>query len=121
MLDILPAKKKEQLFSAERNQRSRLSSFEANRQGGNAMATFHDPVKCFAPLEVIERLLEIRGELGFQEVIYLDNSLDLADFLDAYGFDVYSFSTENEKINYGDYRATIVPGGDFVHGSLTAH
>lgn len=85
------------------------------------MATYNDPVKCFAPLEVLERLLEIRAELGFSQVIYLDNSLDLADFLDAYGFDVYSFSTENQKINYGDYRATIVPGGDSVHCSLTAH
>ncbi len=49
------------------------------------------------------------------------NSVDLAEFLDAYGFDVYSFSSKNEKINYGDYRATIVPGGDAVHCSLTAH
>ena len=48
------------------------------------MATYNDPVKCFAPLEVLERLLEIRAELGFSQVIYLDNSLDLADFLDAY-------------------------------------
>jgi len=24
------------------------------------MATYRDPVRCFAPLEVIERLLEIR-------------------------------------------------------------
>jgi hypothetical protein len=93
----------------------------AKRQGGSKMATYNDPVKCFAPLEVLERLLEIRAELGFPEVIYLDNSLDLADFLDAYGFDVYSFSTENKKINYGDYRATIVPGGDIVHCSMTAH
>lgn len=85
------------------------------------MATFQDPVKCFAPIEVIERLLEIRAELGFPEVVYLDNSLDLADFLDAYGFDGYSFSTGNEKINYGDYCASIVPGGDFAHCSLTSH
>jgi predicted dienelactone hydrolase len=85
------------------------------------MATYNDPVKCFAPLEVIERLLEIRAELGYQKVIYLDNSTDLADFLDSYGFDVYSFSTKNEKINYGDYRTTIVPGGDTVHCSMTAH
>lgn len=85
------------------------------------MATYRDPIKCFAPLEVIERLLEIRAELGYAEVLYVDNSLDLVEFLDAYGFDIYSFSTENEKINYGDYRAQIVPGGDNVHCSLTAH
>ncbi len=85
------------------------------------MATYNDPVTCFAPLEIIERLLEIRAELGFTEVLYVDNSLDLAEFLDAYGFDVYAFSSKNEKINYGDYRASIVPGGDFVHCSMTAH
>lgn len=85
------------------------------------MATYQDPVKCFAPLEVIERLLEIRAECGFSQSIFLDNSLDLAQFLDAYGFDVYSFSMQNEKINYGDYRAVIVPGGDAVHASMTAH
>ena len=85
------------------------------------MATYKDPIRCFAPLEVIERLLEIRSELGFSEVLYVDNSIDLAEFLDAYGFDVYALSSTGEKINYGDYRATIVPGGDFIHGSLTAH
>lgn len=85
------------------------------------MATFKDPVRCFAPIEVLERLLEIRAEMGYSEAIYLDSSVELADYLDAYGFDIYAFSTENEKLNYGDYRAPVVPGGDSVHGSLTAH
>ena len=85
------------------------------------MATYNDPIRCFAPLEVIERLLEIRSELGFTEVLYIDNSIDLADFLDAFGFDGYSFSTKSEKISYGNYRASIVPGGDVVHCSITAH
>lgn len=85
------------------------------------MATFKDPIQCFAPLEIIERLLEIRAELGYSEVLHVDNSMDLAEFLDAYGFDVYSFSNRSEKINYGDYRASIVPGGDAVHCSMTAH
>ncbi len=88
---------------------------------GKIMATFHDPIRCFAPLEIIERLLEIRMELGYEKVLYVDNSVDLVEFLDAYGFDVYAFSSKNEKINYGDYRAPIVPGGDNVHCSLTAH
>jgi hypothetical protein len=85
------------------------------------MATFRDPITCFAPLEIIERLLEIRLELGFEKVLYVDKSIDLVEFLDAFGFDVYAFSSKNEKINYGDYRAPIVPGGDNVHCSLTAH
>ena len=85
------------------------------------MATYQDPTKCFAPLEVVERLLEIRAELGYGETIYLDSSQELTDFLDAYGFDIYAFSTGNKKINYGDYRTPVVPGGDLVHTSLTAH
>lgn len=86
------------------------------------MATYKDPIQCFAPLEVIERLLEIRAELGYAAVLYADKTVDLAEFLDAYGFDVYAFSSdENAKINYGDYRASIVPGGDTIHCSITAH
>ena len=85
------------------------------------MATFKDPTQCFAPLEVVERLLEIRAELGFSETVYMLRSEELTDFLDAYGFDIYAFSTENEKINYGDYRSPVVPGGDAMHTSIKAH
>lgn len=86
------------------------------------MATFNDPVKCFAPLEVIERLLEIRAELGYAEVIYLDSSIELVQFLDAFGFDVYALSgNPEEKLNFGHYRTPIVPGGDVVNSSLTGH
>jgi hypothetical protein len=85
------------------------------------MATFRDPSLCFAPIEVVERLLEIRAELGFTETLYLDRSQELTDFLDAYGFDIYAFSTENEKINYDDISTPVVPGGDNLHCSLTAH
>lgn len=85
------------------------------------MATFQDPIRCFAPIEVIERLLEIRADAGYPEAVYLDNSSELADCLDAYGFDIYVFTGKNEKLNYGDYRAPIVPGGDSIHCSITAH
>lgn len=85
------------------------------------MATHKDPDQCFAPLEVIERLLSIRAELGFSETLYLDRSQELTDFLDAYGFDAYAFSTENDKINYDDYSTPVVPGGDNLHSSFTAH
>ncbi len=85
------------------------------------MATFNDPAKCFAPLEVIERFLEIRAELGFTETVYLMRSEQITDFLDAYGFDIYAFSTKNEKIKYGDYRSPVVPGGDTHHTSIKAH
>jgi hypothetical protein len=85
------------------------------------MATFKDPVRCFAPIEMVERLLEIRAECGYVEAVYLHDSKELADHLDAIGFDVYVFQTQNEKINYGDYCAPIVPGGDNVHCSITTH
>jgi hypothetical protein len=76
------------------------------------MATYKDPVEQFAPLEVVERMLQIRAECGFVEAIYLHESDSLADFLDAYGFNVYAFSSKNEAIDYGKYRAPLVPNGD---------
>jgi hypothetical protein len=85
------------------------------------MATFKDPSHCFAPLEVIERLLQIREELGFSQTIYLDRSQELTDFLDAYGFDIYAFSTGNDKISIDDLSTPVVPGGDNLHCSITAH
>lgn len=85
------------------------------------MATFKDPDQCFAPLEVIERLLQIRVELGFSETVYIDRSQELTDFFDAYGFDIYAFSTRNDKINYDDYSTPVVPGGDNIHSSELAH
>lgn len=85
------------------------------------MATFKDPAQCFAPLEVIDRLLEIRSELGFSQRLYLERVDQLTDSLDAYGFDIYAFSTRNDKLNYGDYRTPVVPGGDSMHNSELAH
>ena len=85
------------------------------------MATFKDPTQCFAPLEVVERLLEIREELGYSKNIYLNRADELTDSLDAYGFDIYAFSTKNEKLNYGDYRTPVVPGGDTMHTTPNSH
>lgn len=85
------------------------------------MATFRNPERCFAPLEVVERFLEIREEMGFSKSVYVLESEQLTDFLDAFGFDVYAFATDNQKINYGDYRAPVVPGGETHHLSATGH
>ncbi len=85
------------------------------------MATFNDPGICFAPLEVIERMLGIREELGFSQTLYIPQTEQLTDFLDSYGFDIYAFSTKNEDINFGDYRSPVVPGGDTHHLSVMAH
>lgn len=85
------------------------------------MASYRNPDHSFSPIEVIERLLQIRDELGFSETLYLDRSQHLTDFLDSYGFDIYAFWTSNEKITFDVYRTPVVPGGDLVHCSLTAH
>ena len=87
----------------------------------SVMATYRDPVSCFAPLEVIERLLEIRVEAGYSPAVYLLSPDDLADYLDAYGFDVYALSEAEAEFHFGDYRAPLAPGGDHAHCSLTAH
>lgn len=86
------------------------------------MATYRDPVRVFAPLEVVERLLEIRAEAGYQPIVYLRSPEDLAMYFDAYGFDVYTFFNDPEaRFEYGKYRAPYAPGGDHVHCSATAH
>ena len=94
---------------------------EVEKKGAGEMATYRDPVRCFAPLEVIERLLEIRVEAGYSPAVYLLSPDDLADYLDAYGFDVYALSEAEAEFHFGDYRAPLAPGGDHAHCSLTAH
>jgi len=94
---------------------------EIEKKGAGHMATYRDPVSCFAPLEVIERLLEIRVEAGYSPAVHLLSPDDLADYLDAYGFDVYALSEAEAEFHFGDYRAPLAPGGDHAHCSLTAH
>jgi len=94
---------------------------EIEKKGAGNMATYRDPVRCFAPLEVIERLLEIRVEAGYSPAVYLLSPDDLADYLDACGFDVYALSEAEAEFHFGDYRASLAPGGDHAHCSLTAH
>ena len=89
--------------------------------GAGNMATYRDPVRCFAPLEVIERLLEIRDEAGYSSAIFLLSLDDLAAYLDAYGFDVYALSEAEAQFHFGDYRAPLAPGGDHAHSSVTTH
>lgn len=85
------------------------------------MATAKDPTLCFAPLEVVERLLEIREELGYRPAIFLERINDLTEVLDAFGFDIYDVSGKRGKLNYGDYTSPVVPGGDSMHTSILAH
>ncbi|MGH9899078.1 MAG: hypothetical protein ACRD63_09810 [Pyrinomonadaceae bacterium] len=85
------------------------------------MATYRDPVRCFAPLEMIERLLEIRTEAGCSPFVYIRSSSDLVTYLDAYGFDVFAFNNSDASFDFGKYSSQLAPGGDRLHSSITAH
>lgn len=85
------------------------------------MATYRDPARTFAPLEIIERLLEIRFDAGHAPALYVQSSNDIAMYLDAYGFDVYAFDEIEPVFQFGKYRAACAPGGDQAHESLSAH
>ena len=61
------------------------------------MASFRDPAKTFSPIEVIERLLEITDYFGHQPILYISRDDDLAMYLDSFGFDVYSLTTDTKK------------------------
>lgn len=93
----------------------------ANDFKERTMATYSDPHTHFAPLEVIERLLEIRADLGFSPFLYIDRNQEIADFLDCYGFDSYAFSTKNEKLDVGQFTSPVVPGGDLLRSLDTNH
>ena len=85
------------------------------------MATYRDPVHVFAPLEVIERLLEMRADAGYAPVLFMRAVNDLTAYFDAYGFDVYALSAPEAEFHYGRYRAPLAPGGDYAHEHPTAH
>jgi hypothetical protein len=78
-------------------------------------------VRVFAPLEVIERLLEIRADAGYSPALFLIKPDDLAAYLDAYGFDVYAFSATETEFHFGDYRAPLAPFGDRAHSNFKTH
>ena len=86
------------------------------------MASFRDPAKTFAPLEVIERLLEITDYFGHQPILYISMSDDLATYLDCFGFDVYSLTTDTKKrFNTTTRSVLVLPNGSRSHESVTAH
>jgi len=85
------------------------------------VATFRDPVKCFAPLEVIERLLEIRRIYGFPISLCLENQEQLATALQAFGFDGYRLGKSQDTIDFELYQSAIVPSGDVLSDSLKNH
>jgi hypothetical protein len=85
------------------------------------MATFRDPVLCFAPLEVIERLIEIRGMHGFPASLCLENQEQLATALQSFGFDGYRLGGCKSSLDFELYQSSIVPSGDAVSESAQSH
>ena len=61
------------------------------------MASFRDPARTFSPVEVIERLLEITDYYGHDPVLYISSSNDLATYLDSFGFDIYSLTSDTNE------------------------
>ena len=86
------------------------------------MASFRDPARTFSPIEVIERLLEITDYYGHEPVIYISSSDDLATYLDSFGFDIYSLTTDTGAAFETSSRSVLVlPNGSRSHESATAH
>ena len=86
------------------------------------MASFRDPAKTFSPIEVIERLLEITDYFGHQPILYILQDDDLALYLDSFGFDVYSLTTDTKKKFDTSTRSVLMmPNGSRSHESATTH
>ena len=86
------------------------------------MASFRDPAKTFAPIEVVERLLEICDHYGHKTVLYISSSADLATYLDSFGFDIYSLTADTRSAFQTTTRSVVIlPNGTRSHDSATAH
>lgn len=86
------------------------------------MASFRDPARTFSPIEVIERLLEITDYYGHEPILYISSSDDLATYLDSFGFDIYSLTTDTSAAFETSTRSVqVLPNGSRSHESATAH
>ena len=86
------------------------------------MASFRDPQITFSPLEVLERLLEIKDYYGHAPVLYVSSSSDLATYLDSFGFDIYSLTANTDAAFKTSARTVqVMPSGTRSHDSITAH
>jgi len=86
------------------------------------MASFRDPARTFNPIEVIERLLEIKEFFGDGPSLYISSDEDIAIYMDTFGFDVYSLRADTGgRFSTSSRTTTIVPNGSRSHDSATAH
>jgi hypothetical protein len=93
------------------------------RKGDQVMAaSYGNPKISFAPVEVVERLLEICEYFGQAGRLFISSSLDLATYLDSFGFDVYSLTTDTKVAFKVDQATTMVlPSGDKSHNHSISH
>jgi hypothetical protein len=87
------------------------------------VASFRDPARTFAPVEVIERLLEIREYYGNSPLLWVFSAEDLASYLDCFGFDIYSLTANPKTAAFetAARSAPLLPNGSRSHDSATAH
>ncbi|HKV40128.1 MAG TPA: hypothetical protein VJX67_13020 [Blastocatellia bacterium] len=86
------------------------------------VASFRDPARTFNPIEVLERLLEITEFFGSKPRLYISSDEDLATYLDSFGFDSYSLTSDTHgRFKTTTRTAPILPSGSRSHDSLTAH
>jgi hypothetical protein len=102
--------------------KTKRGSRSYKRIGGEKVASFRDPARTFAPIEVIERLLEITELYGSAPRLYISADEDLATYLDSFGFDIYALTSDT----HGSFKtalrsALILPSGSRSHESFTAH
>jgi hypothetical protein len=86
------------------------------------MASFRDPSLTFEPIEVIERLLEIKDFYGYRPILNISSTDDLAMYLDALGFDIYSLTKNtNTAFDATSRSVEVLPNGSRSHESVTTH
>ncbi|MBK7992891.1 MAG: hypothetical protein IPK14_05570 [Blastocatellia bacterium] len=86
------------------------------------MASFKDPKEHFAPIEVVERLLEICEYYGQPQSLYLSSTLDLTTYFDSFGFDVYSLTDDtNTAFEINSPTVNVVPSGDKCRNHELSH
>ncbi|HYL98165.1 MAG TPA: hypothetical protein VEZ90_04365 [Blastocatellia bacterium] len=86
------------------------------------VASFRDPARSFSPIEVLERLLEISEFFGGKARLYISSDADLTTYLDSFGFDVYSLTSDTKHPFNAEGRSTLVlPSGSRSHESVTTH
>ena len=93
------------------------------RKGDQTMAaSYGNPKMSFTPGEVVERLIEICEYFGQSGRLYISSSMDLVTYLDSFGFDGYSLTTNTKTAFKIDQATTMVlPSGDRSHNHMIAH